>query len=275
MELNDPQGFLDYLRGEIQANRLVLPSLPEVALKVRDAVEREEISAAKLAALIAEDAALAARLIQVANSPLYRGRTEITSLQMAITRMGYYAVRTLILSLAMKQMFQPTSPLLDHYFHTIWQTSVEVGAISRALASLCPHLNAEQALLAGLIHQIGKLPILTLAERLPNLAEDPAHLDRLLEALHPQVGAMILTHWHFPQALIEVVTEYLNWHRRLDDKPADYVDVVQAAYLTSSSLSQTPPVDLAQVKAFARLGLKPGIEVIEMHAVDAAKQLFD
>ena len=274
MELTDPPGFLDYLRGEIQANRLVLPSLPEVAFKVKEAVEREEISAAKLAALISEDAALAARLIQVANSPLYRGRTEIKSLPMAITRMGYYTVRTLILGLAMKQMFQPTSPLLDRYFHAIWQTSVEVGAISRALASLCSHLNPDHALLAGLIHQIGKLPILTLAERLPNLTEDPAHLDRLLEALHPQVGAMLLTHWHFPQTLIEVVTEYLNWQRRLDEGPADYVDVVQAAYLTSASLSQVPPVDLAQVKAFARLGLEPGIEIVEMEAVEAAKQLF-
>lgn len=94
MDFSDEQEFLDYLHDAIKSNRLILPSLPEVALKVRDAVDRDDISAAKLAAMIAEDAALAARLIQVANSPLYRGRTEITGLQMAITRMGYNTVRT-------------------------------------------------------------------------------------------------------------------------------------------------------------------------------------
>ncbi|GAB6067113.1 HDOD domain-containing protein [Methylothermus subterraneus] len=275
MELRHDQEFLDYLRGEIQANRLILPSLPEVALKVRDAVDREELSAAKLAALIAEDAALAARLIQVANSPLYRGRVEITSLPMAITRLGMNTVRTLLLSLAMQQVFQPTSPLLDRYFHAIWQTSVEVAAIGRALASLCPHLNAEHALLAGLIFQIGKLPILTLAEQTPNLANDPKRLESLLEALHPAIGEMVLRSWHFPKTLLDVVSEYLNWQRQPPGELADYVDLVQVAYLEHRlSRGQTLPVDPAQVSAFARLRLTPNIEVVEMEEVDAAKRLF-
>lgn len=275
MEFSNEQAFVDYLHDEIQANRLILPSLPEVALKVRDAVEQEKINAVKLAAMIAEDAALAARLIQVANSPLYRGRTEITNLQMAITRMGYNTVRTLLMSLAMQQIFQPTSALLDRYFHAIWQTSVNVAAISRALAAFYPHLNAEHALLAGLIHQIGKLPILTLAEQTPGLANDQTRLDHLLEALHPQIGGVILKNWNFPQTLLEVVTEYLQWQRQPDGGLADYVDVVQVAYLEHLTGSgEELPVDPSQVSAFARLGLAPDIEIIEIEAVDATKQLF-
>jgi HD-like signal output (HDOD) protein len=275
MEFSNEQEFLDYLLDEIKTNRVVLPSLPEVAIKVRDAVDRSDLSAAKLAALIAEDAALAARLIQVANSPLYRGRTAITSLQMAVTRLGYNAVRTLLMSLAMQQIFQPTSPLLDRYFHAIWQTSVEVAAISRALAVLCPHLNVEHALLAGLIHQIGKLPILTLAEQTPILAHDQIRLDHLLEALHPQIGEVILRNWNFPQTLIEVVTEYLQWQRQPNSELADYVDVVQVAYLEHLVRSgQALPVDLSQVNAFARLGLPPNIEVVEFKDTDLTKQLF-
>ncbi len=275
MEFSNEQEFLDYLRDEIKSNRLILPSLPEVALKVRDAVDRGDLSAAKLAAIIAEDAALAARLIQVANSPLYRGRTEITNLQMAITRMGYNPVRTLLMSLAMQQIFQPTSALLDRYFHAIWQTSVNVAAISRALAALCPHLNAEHALLAGLIHQIGKLPILTLAEQIPGLANDQTRLDHLLAALHPEIGGVILKNWNFPKTLFEVVTEYLNWQRQPNGDLADYVDVVQVAYLEHmASSGEEPPVDPSKVSAFTRLGLVPDIEIIEIEAVDATKQLF-
>ncbi len=275
MNFSNDQECLEYLRREIQANRLLLPSLPEVALKVRDAVDCSAISASQLAAMIAEDTALAARLIQIANSPLYRGRVEITSLQMAITRLGYNTVRTLIMSLAMQQVFQPTSPLLDRYFHAIWRTSVEVGAISRALAALCPHLDKEHALLAGLIHLIGKLPLLTLAEQTPSLADDRTRLDHLLEALHPKIGAMILKHWNFPKTLLAVVSGYLDWQRQPESDLADYVDIVQVAYLEHlSSSGKELPVDPSQVGAFTRLGLTPAIEIIEIEAVEATKQLF-
>lgn len=275
MNFSNDQECLEYLRREIQANRLLLPSLPEVALKVRDAVDRCAISASQLAAMIAEDTALTARLIQVANSPLYRGRVEITSLQMAITRLGYNTVRTLIMSLAMQQVFQPTSPLLDRYFHAIWRASVEVGAISRALAASCPHLDKEHALLAGLIHPIGKLPLLTLAEQTPSLADDRTRLDHLLETLHPKVGAMILKHWNFPKTLLAVVSEYLDWQRQPESDLADYVDIVQVAYLEHlSSSGKELPVDPSQVGAFARLGLTPAIEIIEIETVEATKQLF-
>ncbi|MCX8050177.1 MAG: HDOD domain-containing protein [Methylohalobius sp.] len=267
--------LLDLLSAEIQAGRIHLPSLPEVALKVREAVEKEEISAAKLATLIAEDAALAARLLQVANSPLYRGRSEITSLQMAITRMGYNTVRTLLISLAMKQVFKPTSALLERHFRVIWHSSVEVAAISRALASLSPHLNAEEAMLAGLIHQIGKLPILTLAERNPILRNNPTELERVLDALHPEVGRLILNAWQFPKALCQVVTEYRNFQRQPEGGGADYVDLVQVAHLQYLiSRDEALPVDPAQVGAFARLGLAPNIEVVELEDLDLTKQLL-
>lgn len=175
----------------------------------------------------------------------------------------------------MQQVFQPTSALLDRCFHAIWQTSVNVAAISRALAALCPHLNAEHALLAGLIHQIGKLPILTLAEQIPSLANDQTRLDHLLWALHPQIGGMILKQWNFPKTLLEVVTEYLQWQRQPSSDLADYVDVVQVAYLEHiASSNEELPVDPSQVGAFARLGLAPDIEIIAIEAVDVTKQLF-
>ncbi|GAB4353214.1 MAG: HDOD domain-containing protein [Methylohalobius sp. ZOD2] len=275
MKVSNAQEFLDHLLDEIESNRLVLPSLPEVALRVRDEVERGDINAAKLADMIAEDAALSARLLQVANSPLYRARSEITSLQMAITRMGYNTVRTLLMSLAMQQIFQPTSTLLDSYFHETWQTSVNVAAISRALASLSPKLDPEHGLLAGLIHQIGKLPILTLAEQIPSLANNQASLDPLIEKLHPKIGGVIMKHWNFPDSLYKVATEYPDWHRQPNGDAPDYVDVVQIAYLEHLTSNEEPlPIDPQEMGAFKRLGLAPDINVVEIEDVDAAKQVF-
>ncbi|BCX82993.1 hypothetical protein MIT9_P2584 [Methylomarinovum caldicuralii] len=275
MQVVNAQQFLDRLKEEIEKDSITLPTLPEVALKVRAAVEDGNTTASRLADLIAEDAALSARLLQVANSPLYRARTEITNLQIAITRLGYDTVRTLITALAMKQLFQPDSALLERYFRDIWRTSVEVAAISRALATLTPHLNAEQALLAGLIHQIGKLPILVLANCNREPAKDQAALDQLLDELHPTIGALILSHWNFPETLRRVVSEYRQWDRQTADGEADYVDIIQVAYLEHlADQGKEPPVDTTAIGAFSRLGLTPDIEVVEIEGIDATRQIF-
>ncbi|BCX89943.1 hypothetical protein MIN45_P2317 [Methylomarinovum tepidoasis] len=275
MQAVTPQQFLARLKEEIEKDRITLPTLPEVALKVRAAVEGGKATASQLADMIAEDAALSARLLQVANSPLYRARTEITNLQMAIMRLGYDTVRTLITGLAMKQVFQPDSALLERYFRDIWRTSVDVAAISRALATLTPHLDAEHALLAGLIHQIGKLPILVLANRNQALARDQTALDRLLDELHPAIGALILSHWNFPDTLRQVVSDYRQWNRQSPDGEADYVDIIQVAYLEHlASQGEEPPVDPTTIGAFSRLGLTPDIEVVEIEGIDETRQIF-
>jgi len=168
----------------------------------------------------------------VANSPLFRARQKIDSLQHAITRLGRNTVRTVIIGLAMNQLFKPKQLLLDTYFHAIWKQSVNVSAVSRALALRCGHLDKEQAMLAGLLHQIGKLPILTLAERFPEIAKDKAILDSHLEKLHTVIGKLVMEKWDMPEALSRVAWEYRDFQR--DSGPeADYVDVVQVAFVES------------------------------------------
>src|SRR5574343_1570226 len=131
MQFKSVQDFLVHVQNELEANRLILPTLPDIALKVRDSVSKGDASAAELADMIVTDPALSARLIQVANSPLYRGANEIKNIQMAVTRLGNSTIRTLITSLVMQQMFKPTTATLEQYFRTIWEQGVNVSAISR------------------------------------------------------------------------------------------------------------------------------------------------
>ncbi|WP_256360884.1 HDOD domain-containing protein [Methylomonas koyamae] len=132
MQFKSVQDFLVHVQEELDANRLVLPTLPDVAIKVRDAVSNGDATAQSLAEIIATDAAISARLIQVSNSPLYRGAVEIKNIQMAVTRLGNNTIRTLITSLIMQQMFTPTSALLETYFRKTWEQGVNVSAIARA-----------------------------------------------------------------------------------------------------------------------------------------------
>ena len=259
--------FFAQLKKAVETDKLILPTLPEVALKIRAAVEDENASAQKIADTLTQDASLSARLIQVANSPLYRSRNPIDNLQMAVTRMGIRLVRDLVVSLAMKQIYQATSDVLDVSFRKSWNNSVEVAAISRMLATMVQGLNPEQALLAGLMHNIGSLPILVMAEDDDELFQNPAALGGIIWELQGRVGALILTNWGFPESMIEVVRECHNFnYARAGGAPA-FVDLVQVALLQGNLVPvQYAPADLSKVPAFAMMGMNAEVNVIEIEA---------
>ncbi|HHO59935.1 MAG TPA: HDOD domain-containing protein, partial [Thiotrichales bacterium] len=135
------QQFLETLKQTLANDELQLPTLPEVALKIRDTVESEDSSAQQVADIMSQDASLCARLVQVANSPMYRGNAKVDDIQTAVARLGMKMVRDLVIRLAMKQMFQATSDALDKHFRRSWNTAVEVAAISRMLAGTVAGVN--------------------------------------------------------------------------------------------------------------------------------------
>jgi putative nucleotidyltransferase with HDIG domain len=265
--------FVAELIQDLESGQLQLPTLPEVALRVRDVVDDENASASQISEIIAQDAALSARLIQVANSPLYRGRQEIDRLSMVVSRLGNKLVRNLVTSQVMKQMFQATNESVDQRLRAVWEHSVQVAAIARALAGQCPGVMPDQAMLAGLLHDIGTLPILYRAEERDELLETPGLLDKLIDKLHTRIGSAILEHWKFPAPLVEVAAEHEDLNRT-HDGPADLVDVVQVANLqshiddTGHRLSQA---DWGQISAFQRLGLD--VDVHEIELTDVAEEI--
>ncbi|MES9846024.1 MAG: HDOD domain-containing protein [Candidatus Sedimenticola sp. 6PFRAG5] len=259
----NPAEFEQKLQQAITDEKITLPTLPEVALRIRDAVDSENSSANEIADLVATDAALSARLLQVANSPLYRGREPIESIQTAITRLGITLVRSLVISLAMKQIFQATSDVLDNRLRAAWQNSVQVAAISRVLSQVLPHLDPNQAMLAGLIHNIGTLPILMFSESYPELLEDEAQLDQLVESLSPGISSQILENWNFPEPLIHVARH--NQELDYDAGPsADYVDVVLVARLQTLDTELSEHENWGDIPSFRKVGLEPEVEVISI-----------
>jgi len=253
--------FYSELKTAVESDQLILPTLPEVALKIREAVENENTSAQQIAETLTQDASLSARLIQVSNSPLYRSRNPIEDLQMAVTRLGIRMVKDLVISLAMKQIYQATSDVLDSHFRKSWNTAVEVAAICRMLATMVPGINPEQALLAGLIHNIGSLPILVKAEDDDDLFNNSDALGEVIDELTSPVGVLILETWNFGDAMIDVVKHAHNFSYDHEGGP-DLVDLVQIALLQGGHEPQE--VDWGTVPAFAKLGMDADVNVVEI-----------
>ena len=253
--------FYGELKTAVESDQLVLPTLPEVALKIREAVEGENTSAQQIADTLSQDASLSARLIQVSNSPLYRSRNPIEDLQMAVTRLGIRMVRDLVISLAMKQIYQATSDVLDEHFRKSWNTAVEVAAICRMLATTVPGINPEQALLAGLIHNIGALPILVKAEDDDDLFNNSDTLGEVIEELTSPVGVLILETWNFGPAMTDVV-KYAHDFAYDHEGGADLVDLVQIALLQGGHVPGE--IDWSSVPAFSKLGMDTDVNVVEI-----------
>lgn len=252
--------LLSDLRAElinaIEEDQLTLPTLPEVAIKVREEAENPEASAASLTEIINSDAALSARLIKVSNNPLLRGSKAIENIKMAVNRLGLEYTSNLATGLAMEQMFQATSATVDKRMRETWSRSAEVAGIANVLCSHYTKLKPDQAALAGLVHRIGALPILKYAEEChKGLLDNPKTLDRVLNALCPEIGRRILTSWNFPPEMIKVAQGYNDFKRQVDT--ADYTDIVMIANLQSYIGSDHPyaQIDCSEISAFDRLGL--------------------
>ncbi|WP_127556346.1 HDOD domain-containing protein [Saccharospirillum alexandrii] len=245
------QDIIDALNND----QLVLPSLPEVALKVRDTAEDPDATIKQLTDIISRDSALSARIIRVVNSPLLRAPQEVRDLSMAVSRLGMNYTSNLAIGLAMEQMFQATSDMIDKRMRQLWRLTGQVSAMATILARQTAVVGAEEALLAALVHRLGALPILTFAEERDDLILDNITLGQIIDQLHGHLGSVILERWDFSPQLSRVPRDY----RKFDRSPAeaDLTDIITVANLIvlKDSTSGWSRMDWTKVSAFERLAL--------------------
>jgi HD-like signal output (HDOD) protein len=254
----------------IEADKLVLPTMPEMALRVREVADDPNASIKQLATVIGQDAALTARIIKVSNSAVFRGAKLIEDLQTALSRLGMSTTCALATGLAMEQMFQATSDMVDRRLRQVWMRSAEIAGMCTVLCKYKTKLKPDEAALAGLVHQIGVLPILSYAEEHPVLLRDSFTLDSVIAEAHPTIGVKILTEWGFPLSLQQVPQQHLDFTRQVPK--ADYADLVTVSLLQNlaSSDKHYGDLDYSTVTAFGRLGLDYDMENAEAEDLSEA-----
>lgn len=270
----DTKKFIESLVDDIRHNRVILPTLPEVAQKVQQTVDDKNATASDITKIISTDAALAARMLQVVNSPLMRGRSEISDLKMAVTRLGNKLVRNLVTSLVIDQLYHAKSAILKKQMRKVWLHSTQVAAISYVLADRFTKLEPDQAMLAGLVHDIGVLPIIKRFEQNLQLLKEDGLLEKTCFDHHIVIGRAIMELWNFPEEFITAVVEHESLERYHSDD-VDLADVVMIANLHSYMGTDHPYTKLnwSNIPAFRKLGLTPkeSIEALERARDDVAE----
>lgn len=218
------QSFVDDLTND----RFVLTSLPEVALNVRKALEDPEVSSADVAAIISRDPAIAAKLLRTANSMLFRGREACDTLTGGIARIGLENTRKLVTSFALKDLFYSESALMRELMQQQWEKSLLIGSIAHVLASRSKLFPSEEAMLAGVLSNIGVLSVFNYLNNYPELCQDRQSIDQAVIELKQEVGAMVLDHWAFPPSYLACALQGENWTRDTGRDP-DLCDLIIVA----------------------------------------------
>lgn len=268
--------FFDGFCAAFRRDDLHVPSLPDVALRLRSALQKD-IGIADAVKIINLDPVIASKLIQVANSPLYRTTNPISISHDAINRLGLKTTQNLVTSISLHNLFRSNNKLLNKRVQQLWKQSIQIASLSYTLASLTHKINPDEALLAGLIHNIGALPIITYAETLKHISYTEQELDQTIEALQGLVGVYILNKWHFPENLLHIPNQTDNWYH--DDNPnLQMSDIVLLArfhaQLGNAQTQKLPPLNT--LPAFIKLGehaLTPDMSLLALH--EAKQQIAE
>lgn len=253
----DVKAFALELRQDIQQNRIRLPTLPTLSLEALLVVNDAASNMTDIGKIIGKDTSMATRLVRYANSPLYGGVHKVTSVKGAVIRIGVDAVRSAILNLAMHDVFTTHHTLIQDRMEGLWKHSVAVAIRAVLLASYFKQLDRGEAMLAGLIHDVGTIPVLIKASEYSVLLDKGSNLDKLVSHLHMTLGRFILSFWNFEPFLVEVAGSHDNMDRDSRGEDVDYLDIIQVANVLSYDGTDHPytRLDLAHIPVFEKLGI--------------------
>jgi HD-like signal output (HDOD) protein len=222
--------LVESLNVELASEKIDLPSFPDVATRVRRALTNEQVDVDMVVRIVSAEPALAARLLQLANSAaLNPSGRRFTDLRSAISRIGFNMARSAAIAFAMSQLRRAEAyKSVAEALSELWQQAVHVAAMSHVVARRFTSINADTALLTGLLQSVGKLYLLTRAARFPALLADAGTYQRLVAEWHARLAEAILRNWELSEEIIDAISSFESSDR---DHPGttDLGDVLAVA----------------------------------------------
>ena len=231
MTLASKQQLIDELKVE------KLPSLPHVLVNMLDACQSQTTNFQQISRIINQDTAIAAKVISLANSSFYKRGTNVSSIDRALMVLGTDTVKTLVITASIQQFFSRFCTPHIEFLKRFWRQSLACAHIAKSLALLTSYSNADEAYLAGILHNIGELVLSTVdADKFLELKSVQASHTTQLEkekALfgtdHTEIGAVLMREWRLSQ----LASEAIEFHHSPTEKILDAHHLVKVIYLAS------------------------------------------
>jgi HD-like signal output (HDOD) protein len=222
--------FIEALTAELSGNELVFPTSLNATMKIRHALNAPDISNDNIARVVGAEPVLSAHILRLCNSAAFNHTgSPITDLRKATMRLGLSMVRNVAISVGMKQLVQSKSSTeVPHLIDGLWKRCIRISALSYVIAKKLTRVNADMAMMAGLLLNIGKFYIINRAHSYTELFSDEVALWELVDRWHANIGTAILESWEVPEEISNAVlngADNAYTHRG----PPNLTDVVAAA----------------------------------------------
>lgn len=246
--------FVEGLAADLNKGDLELPMFSGTAVRIQKAFQVEDVNIDEIVRLISSDPAIAARVLELANSAAVRGNSQITDLRQAVIRMGDKLVQSSVLTFALRQVKKNDglSEGSKTKLRGIWIESVELAARSYVIAKEFTKLNANEALLTGLLSVVGRLYILLKAQECG--VEDDMELDKVLADWHPAISKAIGESWNMSDELVNALEHQLETDPPLQEN-ATLAEVLCAARLILQQDGADEALVASEYPLLQRLGI--------------------
>lgn len=228
------------------------PICMDAAILIRNTLKDPFANLTRVTQVVGFEPLISSKLLRLANSVIYNpAGKSISDLAMAIARLGFDVVRTTSLAVAMDQMLKSRNLAnFDQIGQSFWEHSVQVSAISRVLARRLGRINPDEAMLAGLVHDIGIFYLLYRAAEYPEYRRNlPATLE-LLRGWHESIGESLLHILGLPESITEAVRDH---HQLMNvETPCSVRDVLYFANLLADDEQQLLGADSDAIEMESR-----------------------
>lgn len=261
-------------------------TLPEVAIRIMRIADDPAASEDTLHDVLLTDPALAARVLKVVNSAFYRRQREVASPRAAIRLLGVEAIRNVALASSLHRLFRGRRSIPGFDPGAVWNHCVAVGTAARSIAAHTGAAAPEEAMLAGLLHDIGL--IVAMQAWLPEFTRvvqraqehEPYHFLALeleeIGATHEQFGGALCDAWNFPSPLVQACRYHhdfrsLPWPEQKFPALVHLADVIAAQIGVGYTATVTPAVPLPEAQALLQLS-DQDLALISGEVADAVPQ---
>lgn len=254
------------LMEKMKQDALVLPTLPEVALKVRKAADDPDINLGQMSDIIAQDPSLALGMIKVANSALMARSVTVETVSQAVTRIGLSQIKSISTAMALKQVFVSENKIVAEYMQKSWEKTIDIASVAISLMSLYLKENKHAPLtidtltLAALVHNIGVLPILTEAEKQPDVFANPAFLQQAIVKLSGKVGGCVTKTWGLSDELTLLAESWSDL--TVLPKEVDYLDFIRAGAIYHNVFKSESTQDTL-LNSYVKKGILPEADFMQ------------
>lgn len=252
--------FVKGLAAELSKGQVELPSVPDVVVRLQETLSDDNVSNETVVRVLGSEPVLAGKLMTMANSAaLNSAGRRIADLRTAVARVGFNIVRSAALTFAIEQLRRAAKFRdIEVPLNGLWMASVQVAALCNVIARRFTSLNGDSALLTGLLHNVGRIYILTRASDYPSLAADPLTYKSIVRDWHSNVAKALLENWRVADEIAEAVAGYEDLDREARG-PVQLTDVLSLAVLMERHRmgAEMSAPDANLTKALKRLQLQP------------------